>query len=117
MSIKKNKRFYGEPKIICRENVRFGPQPPCALKEKNYTFYSKFLRFRSFYALFFGRNNLSDKCFFMTSLRDVLTTAVFGKVYRTIFKSNRRRLVFKTGVILYIQNDTFSKIFKVYIYI
>ena len=31
-------------------------------------------------------------------------TAVFKKVYRTIFQSKRRRLVFKTGVIMYIQN-------------
>ena len=46
--------------------------------------------------------------------------AVFGKVYRTIFQHKRRRLVFKTGVIMYFQNDTwknYSNIFKVYIYI
>ena len=38
-------------------------------------------------------------------------TAVFEKVYRTILQSKRRRLVFKTGVIMYIQNDTLTKIF------
>ena len=33
-------------------------------------------------------------------------TAIFGKVYRTIPQSKRQLLVFKTGVIMYIQNDT-----------
>ena len=31
-------------------------------------------------------------------------TALFGKVYRTIFQSKRRRLVFKTGVIMILIN-------------
>ena len=34
-------------------------------------------------------------------------TALFGKVYRTIFQSKRRRLVFKTGFNIYIHNDTY----------
>ena len=34
-----------------------------------------------------------------------LRTASYGKVYRTIFQSKRRRLVFKTGVIMYILNN------------
>ena len=49
------------------------------------------------------------------STNEITTTACFGKVYRTIFQSKRRRLVFKTGVIMYIQNYTlknYSKIFK-----
>ena len=33
-------------------------------------------------------------------------TTLFGKVYLTIFQSKRRRLVFKTGIIMYIQIDT-----------
>ena len=33
-------------------------------------------------------------------------TTLFGKVYRTIFLSKRRRLAFKTWVIMYIKNDT-----------
>ena len=36
-----------------------------------------------------------------------LPTAWFEKVYRTIFQRKRRRLVLKTGVIIYIQNDTY----------
>ena len=49
-------------------------------------------------------------------------TAWFEKVYRTIFQSKGRRLVFKTGVIIQIQNYTSWKlvenIFKVfYIYL
>ena len=35
-------------------------------------------------------------------------TALFEKVNRTIFQSKRRRLVFITGVIIYIQNDTYK---------
>ena len=39
----------------------------------------------------------------------VCATAFFGKAYRTIFQSKRRRIVFKTGVIMYIQNDKFPE--------
>ena len=39
-------------------------------------------------------------------------TALFGKVYRTIFPSKRRRLVFKTGVIMYIQKDAYKTLFE-----
>ena len=34
------------------------------------------------------------------------STALFGKVYLTIFQSKRRQLVVKTGVIMYIKNVT-----------
>ena len=45
------------------------------------------------------------------------TIADFGKVYRTIFQSKRQRLVFKPGVIMYIQYDTFKKIDNILKYI
>ena len=47
-------------------------------------------------------------------------TALFRKVYPTIFQSKRRRLVFKTGVIIYIQNYTYlflSLYFLIYIFV
>ena len=44
-------------------------------------------------------------------------TALFGKVYRTLFQSNSRRLAFKTGVIrsqvyIYIQPVSFKRYFR-----
>ena len=42
-------------------------------------------------------------------------TAWFGKVYRTIFQSKRRRLVFKTGVIIYIQNYNYKNKSKIFL--
>ena len=42
-------------------------------------------------------------------------TAIFGKVYRTISQSKGRRLVFKTGVIMYNQNDTYIKYSKIFL--
>ena len=45
-------------------------------------------------------------------------TAVFGKVYRTISQSKKRRLVFKTGVIMYIQNERIIRFFfEIYVYV
>ena len=61
-------------------------------------------------------SNQDVYCLTLTYQKQVIgTTALFGKVYGTIFQSKRRRLVFKTGVILYIQKDTYkhySKVFK-----
>ena len=56
-----------------------------------------------------------------SNVRDYYT-ALFGKVYLTIFQSKRRRLVVKTEVIMYIQNEKITqKYFKytifTYIYI
>ena len=39
-----------------------------------------------------------------------LFTAWFEKVYRAKFQSKGRRLVFKTGVIIHVQNDIFLSI-------
>ena len=52
----------------------------------------------------------------------LVNTVVFGKVYRTIVQCKRRRLVLKTGVIMYIQKDikiirNISKYIFTYIYI
>ena len=44
----------------------------------------------------------------------ISNTAVFEKVYRTISQSKRRQLVFKTGVIMYIQNDTYKNYSKIF---
>ena len=41
------------------------------------------------------------------------STALFGKVYRTILQSKRRRV--KTGVIMYIQNDTSKNYLKIFL--
>ena len=46
------------------------------------------------------------KSIFTDDQMHTLHTASFEKVYRTIFQSKRRWLVFKTGVIIYIQNVT-----------
>ena len=43
----------------------------------------------------------------------VSNTAVFGKVYRTIFQRKKRRFVFKTRVIMYIQKDTLKNYSKI----
>ena len=42
-------------------------------------------------------------------------TALFEKVYRTKFQSKRRWLVFKTGVIMYIQNNNFNNTYKIFL--
>ena len=47
--------------------------------------------------------------------KKIQSTALFGKVYRTMFQGIRRRPVFKTGIIMYIPNDT-RKYFLVYIF-
>ena len=68
----------------------------------------------------FGRHK--SVCHFLSvdQLEMDLSTALFEKVYRTVFQTKRRRLVFKTGVIMYIQDDNYKitqKYFQVYIYI
>ena len=44
-------------------------------------------------------------------------TAVFEKVYRTIFESKRRRLVFKTGVVMYSRKYLKSVYLHIFIFV
>ena len=53
-----------------------------------------------------------EKC----NAKEVISnTALFGKVYRMIFHSNRGRLVVKTGVIMYIRNSNYKNYSKIFL--
>ena len=53
----------------------------------------------------------------ISSLVLMAHTALFEKVYRAIFQHKRRRLIFLTGFIIYIQKDTYKNWSKIYIHI
>ena len=107
-----NVYFSGRTKIPTAppENCTFYPKPP----QKNST--------KGCFSLLFDRSApppllVQFYIWMFSGLDQQCNIALFGKVYRTIFKNKRRRLVLKTGVIMYIQSYTYTNTKYIFTYI